>query len=324
MAAADTERQAPARFRILPGGGHTVRPIGSDAPRRAGAAHGRITTADLSACIRSKESAGAGRGGHSPCPAHLARRFASSQKTSISASVISSSVRPCSFDPLSIYGNGGRNGASIIRSASSGSIFSSVRPARLRRARHRVRQTELPFYPVRERRSSALSSAISSSSFATTSANFLPLKPDLNGFLADLHRVHESRQPFGYTVQNGFAPLGILFCLLLALDPVPIAQHFGAVRNFISPKTCGWRRTSFSTIRATTSSMMKTPSSVASWAWNTTCRERIAQLFAQQVGVVGINRLQHLIGLFDEIFLQGSAASAPDPRGSRPARAGAP
>ena len=52
--------------------------------------------------------------------------------------------------------------------------------------------------------------------------------------------------------------------------------------------------------------------------------EQIADLAAQRVVVVAVDRVEHLVGLLEHEAAQRLDASARDPRGIRPGRAAAP
>ena len=87
-----------------------------------------------------------------------------------------------------------------------------------------------------------------------------------------------------------------------------------------SPNTCGWRWTSFSTSPCATSSTSHRPSSAAICAWNVDLEQQVAELVADRVVVAGIDRLEQLVGLLEQVPREGPwvcSASQGHPPGPR-------
>ena len=71
-----------------------------------------------------------------------------------------------------------------------------------------------------------------------------------------------------------------------------------------SPNTCGWRRTSLSQIAATTSSGPNQPLRARQLGLEDDLQQQIAELLAQVVGRAAIDRVDHLVRLFDHVGTQ--------------------
>ena len=114
--------------------------------------------------------------------------------------------------------------------------------------------------------------------------------------------------------------------LLGGLELLPVRRDLvgvaGPGRLVGGPNTCGCRRTSFATIPAATSSMPngRSGSSSAIRAWNTTCSSRSpssSRRWSRSLG--GLDRLEHLVGLLEQVRQQRGVRLAGVPRA--PARA---
>ena len=91
------------------------------------------------------------------------------------------------------------------------------------------------------------------------------------------------------------------------------------------PKTCGWRRISFSTMERVTSGSVNVAGFRGKLGMEDHLQQQVAEFFGQLGRVAGLNRFDDFVGFFDHIFAERLRGLLPVPRDSRlRGRAGGP
>ncbi len=89
--------------------------------------------------------------------------------------------------------------------------------------------------------------------------------------------------------------------LFARLDLLPLLDDLAAAcrRRAASPKTCGWRRISFSLIARSESATVNRPSSSAILRQEDAFEDEVADLAAKRVVIAAIDRVEDLVRFFE-------------------------
>ena len=159
--------------------------------------------------------------------------------------------------------------------------------------------------PVAPDSTSRRSSATSSSILSSTSVGLRPVESDGGGARADLVGAQQRGQRLRHAAQRRLglrrrsaprrvrAPSG-----LPLLDDLAAGQR--RRRRVLRAKTCGWRRTSLSQIASIASAIVKSPASSLICARKTASKRKSPSSSQQVRGLAAVDRLEHLVGLFED------------------------
>ena len=160
--------------------------------------------------------------------------------------------------------------------------------------------------------------------FSQHRARIVPVEADGAGFRLKFQRPGQGREPHRHAGKSalilGAAAVARAPCRAFSsrLDPLPqsLRRHSG-VCECSSPKTCGWRRISFSVMAWTTSPKSKARCSSRHAGVEHDLEQEVAELVLEVGEIAARNGVGDLIGFFERVGDDGREILLPGPKGSR-------